>query len=442
MMHSVRDRVEGFYGGQEVARDELGALMDELVESVLAVGARLAPNDRASLVVHLLPSASHKLAVGLHITLLEVGRKTRHVLVVGKDGGGLCTEEIVVEDADKSEKDRDVLLKWCSGEVVVDVVSTSKKLLKVIHADAASDGEADGAPERVATANPVPESEHVHGVDAELHTLGLVGGERNKVLGNSCRVLSRLKEPCLGRGGVCDGLLGSESLGGNDEQSSLGVELAENLGKVGTIDIAHKVNIQVTLRERLESLRDHDWSEIRTADTNVNDVSNGLAGVSLPGARANSLSECSHLGENSIHVGHDVLAIDKDGTVGTVAESYVKDSAALSEIDLLTSKHLITPFLKTSLTGKIQEELKSLLCHYVLGEIDKELAIRSVERSAKLLKAVGIRSEKVAHRSILQNAVKVRLKRSVGGALREFSHLGVELSQKKNRLQRTNLQTN
>ena len=47
----VAQRVLALGGGQEVAGDQLGALVDQLVEGVLAVGAGLAPDDRAGLVV-------------------------------------------------------------------------------------------------------------------------------------------------------------------------------------------------------------------------------------------------------------------------------------------------------------------------------------------------------------------------------------------------------
>jgi hypothetical protein len=46
--------------------------VDELVEGVLAVGTRLAPDDRPGAVVSLLSAASHVLAVALHVALLEV----------------------------------------------------------------------------------------------------------------------------------------------------------------------------------------------------------------------------------------------------------------------------------------------------------------------------------------------------------------------------------
>ena len=53
----------------------------------------------------------------------------------------------------------------------------------------------------------IPELEHVGSVNAKLGNLCGIGRERNKVLGNVCRLLGRLKEPCLGRGCVGDGLL-------------------------------------------------------------------------------------------------------------------------------------------------------------------------------------------------------------------------------------------
>ena len=47
----VAQRVERLGEADQVDRDQLRALVDQLVEAVLAVGARLAPVDRAGLVV-------------------------------------------------------------------------------------------------------------------------------------------------------------------------------------------------------------------------------------------------------------------------------------------------------------------------------------------------------------------------------------------------------
>ena len=65
---------------------------------MLAVGARLAPVDRAGLVVDALAIERHMLAVALHRELLQIRRKALEVLLVGQHGDGRRVEEIAVPD--------------------------------------------------------------------------------------------------------------------------------------------------------------------------------------------------------------------------------------------------------------------------------------------------------------------------------------------------------
>ena len=74
--------------------------MDQLIEGMLAVGARLAPIDRAGVVVDPRAVERHMLAVALHGELLEIGGKALQILFVGQDGDGLGAEEIVVPEAE------------------------------------------------------------------------------------------------------------------------------------------------------------------------------------------------------------------------------------------------------------------------------------------------------------------------------------------------------
>ena len=59
-------------------------LVDELVERVLAVSARFSPHDRSGRVVDPRAAARDRLAVRLHVALLEVRREPVQVLSEGR----------------------------------------------------------------------------------------------------------------------------------------------------------------------------------------------------------------------------------------------------------------------------------------------------------------------------------------------------------------------
>lgn len=129
--------------GDEVARNHLGALVDQLVEGVLAVGARFAPEDRAGLVVHALGVAVNGLAVGFHVGLLEVGGEAVQVLVVRKHSVAGSAEEVVVPHADEGEDHGEVLFLRSSLEVLIHFVGTLVELHVVVETDAESNRKTD-----------------------------------------------------------------------------------------------------------------------------------------------------------------------------------------------------------------------------------------------------------------------------------------------------------
>ena len=119
-------RVMGLRGRQEVTRDKLGALMDELVEGVLTVGSGLAPDDRSGGVIHPFIVLGDALAVAFHVHLLEVSREVGQILVVGQDSVALSAEEVVVPDTQQAHDNRDVLLEGDVPEMLVDLVGTTQ----------------------------------------------------------------------------------------------------------------------------------------------------------------------------------------------------------------------------------------------------------------------------------------------------------------------------
>jgi len=86
------ERVKRLNKPDEVAWDELGPLMNQLVEGMLSIGARLPPIDRPGLADDLSPIKHDVLAIALHRQLLEVSREALQVLFIRKNRHGLRAE--------------------------------------------------------------------------------------------------------------------------------------------------------------------------------------------------------------------------------------------------------------------------------------------------------------------------------------------------------------
>ena len=75
------DGIVAVDGEQKVRGDQLGALVHELEEGVLCVGAGLAEEDRARRVIDVFAIARYGFAIGFHGELLQVRGEAVHVLV-------------------------------------------------------------------------------------------------------------------------------------------------------------------------------------------------------------------------------------------------------------------------------------------------------------------------------------------------------------------------
>ncbi len=74
----LAEGILGFDRGEEIAGDEFRALVDQLIEGVLAVGAGLAPDDGAGGIIDGLAVAVGAFAVGFHVALLKIGGEAMH----------------------------------------------------------------------------------------------------------------------------------------------------------------------------------------------------------------------------------------------------------------------------------------------------------------------------------------------------------------------------
>ena len=150
-------------GGDEIARDEVRALVDELVEGVLPVGARLAPDDRARRVVD---AAGRRGARTCRCSPCRpAGDRRGSDAGTGRRAGSraVVAPRKLRYQMPSSAKSRPA---DCSSSGAVRKCSSiawapSSSSIEALHADGERDRQADRGPQRVAAADPVPELEHV-----------------------------------------------------------------------------------------------------------------------------------------------------------------------------------------------------------------------------------------------------------------------------------------
>src|SRR5690606_5601521 len=91
--------VVGYRRRYEITRNKFCSLMYQLIEGMLAICPWLSPDNRSCLVVNTVAIPVHIFAVALHISLLEISRKTVKILVVRQYSMTFSSKEIVVPNA-------------------------------------------------------------------------------------------------------------------------------------------------------------------------------------------------------------------------------------------------------------------------------------------------------------------------------------------------------
>src|SRR5690349_21279369 len=100
----LAERIQRLMERDEVAWDEPGSLMNELIERVLTIRSRLAPVNRTRLILNLRSFERDVFAIALHGQLLEVGRESLQILFVGKHRDRFRTKEICVPDVKQAHQ--------------------------------------------------------------------------------------------------------------------------------------------------------------------------------------------------------------------------------------------------------------------------------------------------------------------------------------------------
>ncbi len=277
-----------------------------------------------------------------------------------------------------------------------------KELAEVVGADGEHERQADRRVDRVASADPVPEAEHVVRVDAERADLLLVGRDGHEVLPHGRLVAAETgQQPLPGRARVGQGLEGRERLRRDDEQRLGGVEVDGRLAKVGAVDVRDEPEAHRPVAVVRQRLGGHRGPQVRPADPDVDDVPQPLPGMTEALAVAHGGGECGHAVEGLVDLADHVDAVDDQPVIARHAQGDVQHRAVLGDVDVLAGHHPVPAFLDVRRARHVEQERQGVGGDALLRVVEEE-----PDRFERLaLGALRIVAEEVAQGQVADRLV-------------------------------------
>ena len=294
-------------------------------------------------------------------------------------------------DAGQAEQHRQVLRERRLREMASMACAPSRNPPKPPDPTAIISGRPIGRPDGIAPADPIPEAEHTIGRDAE--GLDLVercrdGREmvRHRLLRRAPRRSSAGAE-C----GIGHGLDGGEGLRRDDEQGGRRIEPRDGIGEMRAVDIRDEMAARAVVIGR-QRQGDHDGSEVRAADADVDDIGETPAARRGDRSIADARGEGAERGKHRVDIGHHILAINENGRIRAVSQGCVKHRTVFGRVDLRTRQHGVALGLDLAGAREVCEQFERARVDGGLRVIEQQVFLSRGEG----FEASGIRGEQVA----------------------------------------------
>ena len=382
--------------GDELDRHDIAALVQHLEVGVLRVGAGLAPHHGTGGERQRIAGGVDALAVALHLQLLQVSRQAFQALVIGRHAAAGEAMEVAVPDIEQAQHRGQVGLQRRIGEVLVHGMRAGEHGAEILCTDGDGDGQADGAPQRVAPAHPVPETESL--CDAEGRGRRHVGGGRDEVPRHIAAALRHEPLPRELRIGQC--LLRREGLARHDEQRALRVQAAQHAGDVVRIYVADEVKAQAAMCEGVERGHHHLRPEVAAADADVDDVAETAVAAHLLGVREHGIEHAVHFSAVQPRAARR-------------AQCRVQHGAALAGVDRRAREHGITLCFEVALLRQVDQEAARRAVDEILREVGKDLG----RLQAEVGEALRVACERLAQVELAAMRLEVAAQCRPGGCL-------------------------
>src|SRR5262249_38370936 len=302
----------------------------------------------------------------------KVSRKGLEVRAIGQHRQGFRAQEVVVPHGEQAHEPRQVAVEWRGSKVLVHLLEAAEHGPEVFRSYGDHRRQADCRVHRVAPADPVPELEHVGGINSEFGYFGCVRRDGYKVPGNRFGIVTQAADqPCARGVGIGHRLERRKSLGRNDEHRLSRVQVADCFDQVSAVNVGDESKGYSALGVVLERLVCHDRAQVRSADPDIDYVTNAPAGVAAPLAAPNAIREIGHLVQDGMYFGNDVFTIDHYDRVSRGAQRDVEHGPIFSDVDLLPAEHSVDPGSETSLLSELNQQGERFAGDAVLGVIQE-----------------------------------------------------------------------
>lgn len=236
------------------------ALVQQLIEAVLAVGTRLTEIDHSRVIAQRLSLQVDPLAVALHVELLNMGNEFAERLAVWQNGSCVEANYSRIVEADQAKQHGQIL-----GDIIVfhqhlvNLVTSIEELFHyVVSVLNAQRQEPDSAPNAEPATDPVPELKHPVVWDSEVSRFFEVGRGGAEVMRNNGlffffshlllflqNSLVTLIKPFSHTFRVENGLRGCECFGVHDNQGFFTIQSVGGTEQVKGVDVSQEPQLSV-----------------------------------------------------------------------------------------------------------------------------------------------------------------------------------------------------
>ncbi|MND78471.1 hypothetical protein D3C80_701850 [compost metagenome] len=311
---------------------------------------------------------------------------------VGGDGARGAVQAVDVIDLRQGQQDRGVGLQRGLEEVPVQFAGAVEEALEDVPAQADDAAQADRRPQRIASADPVPEGE---GASAAKGGGALRrGGDADEVLVHAVGGQGR-RQPGLGDLCVGQGFLGGEGLGDDDDQGGFRLQPRQGLSHVTRVDIGDEAHVDGRI-ERAQGVPDHARPQIRSADPDMDHGLERPSGRACLDAGPDGVGVVAHLAAHSVHLGGHGLAQGVEVGTGGGAQGGVQHRPAFGGVDGLAVEQGGAAALHVGGAGQGQSGVEAGAGPALLGQVQMQTG--GVHRQTR--QAIRVGGELIADASV------------------------------------------